>query len=160
MKKDLGEAPLPLGGWLILVGLRLVGGLVMNGNSVMKTFGYNLNVVGQIIRILTILIILYMFIVASLFFKKHKAFPAAYIALEAFSVILNISTFFISYRPNTTAWDGLWLQYTVVLPLISILWILYMLLSRRVKKTFLLNWNETLDQSLVDKANGRQALRR
>jgi hypothetical protein len=31
-----------------------------------------------------------------------------------------------------------------------------MLLSRRVKKTFLLKWNEDLDQSLVDKANGRQ----
>lgn len=156
MKKDLGDAPLPLGGWLILVGIRLVGGIVMSGSSVTNTIGLDLNVTGQIIRILAFLIIIYVFVVASLFFKKHKAFLAAYVALETISIILSISTFLLSYKPNTPVWEQLWLPNIVILPMFSVMWILYKLLSRRVKKTFLLKWDESIDESLVDKANGRQ----
>lgn len=151
MKKDLGDAPLTLGGWLILIAVRLIGGLLVIVSPIMPASSFNLNATGQIIRIALLLFIVYALAVSALFLKRHKAFPRAYIILEAVSIILNISTFIT----NTNVRDAFSISYFAALLLISILWISYILLSERVKKTFVYRWNEKPEQRLVDKANGR-----
>jgi hypothetical protein len=153
MKKELGDAPLYLGGWLIFIGIRLIGGIAANGSSVLQSFNRPLNTLGLITNILLLLFNIYSLFVLWLFTKRHKAFPATYISLESFAILSNISSFFILFRSNTIEGNAFWLPYTVVLPAISILWIVYMLVSKRVKKTFVYNWNNTLDRQLNDKAS-------
>ena len=154
MKRALGEAPLTIGGWLFLIALRLILGIANSGNSVLQTFGLQLDTTGQAVRILSTLLIIYCFVVLAMFFKRHKAFPIAYIVMESLNLIFNISELFIIYSIRSFPMDALQIVYIAASVSISILWILYMLLSKRVKKTFVYGRNETTDQSLIDKANG------
>lgn len=160
MRHGLGNAPLDIGGWLILMGIRLIGGISNNGNSAIQTFSLHPNAITQPVAILLIFAILYAFYVLILFFKRHKAFPVAFIVLEALTILYNLSIFFISSKPAIDFWDLSWLSHAIVFPLISALWILYTLLSKRVKKTFVLKWDRTADQQLVDKANAFHAVKR
>ena len=157
MKRDLGKAPLDIGGWLILVGIRLIGGISDNGTSIMRTFILHTNTIVQPIGILFIFAILYAFLVLLLLFKRHKTFSVTYIVLESLTIIFNLSMYFIFYKPDTTLGDMSWLSHAVVFPLISALWIAYILLSKRVKKTFVFKWDRTPDPRLVDKANALRA---
>ncbi len=154
MKKDLGAAPLTIGGWLFLVALRLILGIANNGNGVLQTFGLQLNTQGQIIRILSALPVIFAFVVLALLLKRHKAFPIAYIMFESFVIFLNLFSFFIvAVDLSAIKWDAFENLQVIIATIIGSLWILYMLLSKRVKKTFVYGWRETLDQRLADKAN-------
>ena len=154
MKKELGDAPLHLGGFLILLLIRLIGGIALNGKSILETFRLHLSPAGQVFRIMLILFILFAFYVSGLFSKRHKWFPGAYIGLEICSVIINLYTFLTAFDMNLGSGNVFIIPYTVALLLISILWILYIIFSKRVKKTFVFNWNESVDIRLAQKANG------
>ena len=154
MKKDLGDAPLTIGGLLFLVAVRLIIGIAGSGNSILQTFGLQLNMTGQAVRAISALLVIYAFVVLSLFFKRHKAFPAAYIVMESLNLMLSISELFILYSISSLPMDAMQIIYIAAPVFISILWILYMLLSVRVKRTFVYGRNELADQSLIDKTNG------
>lgn len=154
MKRDLGEAPLTIGGWLFLIAVRLILGIANSGNSVLQTFGLQLDTTGQAVRALSALLILYCFVVLALFFKRHKAFPVAYIVMESLNLSLSIVELFILYGIRSVTMTTLQIVSMMIPIFISILWIVYTLLSKRVKKTFVYGRNEMADQSLIDKANG------
>ncbi len=93
MKKDLGDAPLHLGGFLILLLIRLIGGIALNGKSILEIFSLELDTIGQIFRIMSAIFLLLSFYVSTLFSRRHKWFPNAYIVMEVFSIIIYISAY-------------------------------------------------------------------
>lgn len=151
MKKQLEDAPLYINGWLILVAIRLGGGVFIDVRSYAFKFS---SLAHTITGIMLLLFIFYALVVLTLFLKRHKAFKSAYICLEAFSIVSNLSAFLLSFNIETISRDAFPLIYTIALLVISTLWIIYMLSSERVKKTFVFNWNEKYDKRLVEKANG------
>lgn len=96
MKRDLGKAPLDIGGWLILMGIHLIRGISANGNSVIQIFNLHLIGIMQAARIVLIFATLYAFLVLIMLLKRHKAFPCAYIVLEVLLMLFNLSIFNIT----------------------------------------------------------------
>ncbi len=148
MRKDIGEAPLQIEGWLHLVAVRLVLGIAPNGNYI-----YEVLKSGSDISIISFVLSAgFMVFVLIMLYKRHKAFPGVYIGLEACTIVSRIAILVVVPGDTPGGWGAAGL-FVAVSFLISILWILYMLISRRVKKTFVWYWNNTVDQRLVDKAN-------
>lgn len=152
MKKDLGQAPLTLGGWLILVGIRLVGGIINTSSSIFKESNSQQNSLALIFSIISVLLLIFTFAVLAFLFKRHKAFPVCYIVLESFFIVSNIITLNMLLITPALPTQPIFI-YAVVPFIIGALWIIYMLRSERVKKTFVFSWNEKPVQRLVDKAN-------
>jgi hypothetical protein len=148
-RKVLGEAPLDIGGWLIVIGIRLFGSAMINGRDIYMVFFTGASVTG----ILFLLTLIYAFAVLIIMVNKYKGFPYFYIGFEAIAIFFNIA---VAITESISGTEVLWLLYLATV-LISVLLILYILLSKRVKRTFVLNWDKSIDQRLVDKANGIQA---
>lgn len=153
MKKELGPAPLTIGGWLILVGIRLVGGIINTSSSIFKESNSQQSFLALIFSIISVLLLIFTFAVLAFLFKRHKAFPVCYIVLESFFIVSNIITLNMLLMTPALPAQPIFI-YAVVPIIIGALWIVYMLRSERVKKTFVFSWNEKPDQKLVDKANG------
>jgi hypothetical protein len=149
VRKVLGEAPLDIGGWLIVIGIRLFNSVMVYSRDIYIAFFSGVSVGG----ILYLLTLIYAFAVLIIMVNKFKGFPYFYIGFEAIAIFFNIA---VAITESISGTEVLWLLYLASF-LISVLIILYILLSKRVKKTFVLNWDKSVDQRLVDKANDIQA---
>ena len=86
MKKDLGEAPLTIGGWLIFIGIRFFVVTMGIGNDAVRTLHMKFNA----LQLLFIILFMYTLIVLIFFSKRHKAFPVTYIIIEFLLLLRSI----------------------------------------------------------------------
>ena len=148
-----------LGGWLILVGLGIVfspvkiiamtfpafSEIFSNGSwDVLTTPGteaYNPLwgpiLIGEI-SINVALVIAWLFI-AFLFFSKKKAFPKWYIGILLFTLafILMDTLAIKSVMPNEPVFDPETIKELGRTLIVTLIWVPYMLVSKRVKATFI-----------------------
>lgn len=159
MKKALEPAPLTIGGWLMLIGIRLFLSVLSNGNSFVGSFQFHfeLSPEQQILRAVYGLVVLYVFVILILFTKRHKAFPVMYIILESVNVIMTIVLFITAVKSPPIRGAAFQIVSFAASVVFGILWIVYMRRSERVKKTFVYSWNQTPDRKLIDKTNGVSA---
>jgi hypothetical protein len=153
MRKVLGEAPLDIGGWLIVLELRLVLGILPSSEYIYQVYrsGWGAE------SILFILTFLYGFFALVMMARRHKAFPGIFIGLEAFAALSNIIMLIISLELSVISRIIVW-PFAAASFLLSVIAVLYILLSKRVKRTFVWNWDKSVDQRLIDRANGIQAM--
>jgi hypothetical protein len=151
-KKKVGSSG--LGGWLILVGLGLILGSIL---SPVGLFGYiyllleNIDIPGFKLVLQVNLILLSISFIADiyllyLFFKKNKKFPFYYVIslwfMIAWAVIDYLMVTLLSAPPGELQMflDEYIYETTkelVKISISSIIWILYMHRSERVKATFI-----------------------
>jgi len=139
--KKLGMPPLHIDGWLVLVAIRLI----LGGFNSLGALGQLLNTrTDPDIRPLHIIGVVFIILVIVYFFKRWRHFKKAYIVLELYVILYNlfIAVTFDSYPA--------FFVYLIA----GALWILYMILSRRVKMTFVYNWDKTLNEESMSIATG------
>ncbi len=146
MKRDLGDAPLTIGGWLIFIGIRFFVVTMVIGSDAVRTLHMKFNA----LQLLFILLFIYTFIVLVFFSKRHKAFPVTYIIIESLLLLRSIISLIVNLKSSNVN-----VILAAAIPVaIGGICIAYIFLSERVKKTFVCYWNEKPDQRFVDKANG------
>ena len=108
-----------LGGWLILVGI----GVVLN-------VGGNLSELLVEANILNLILLLAACYLAYLFFSKHYLFPRIYICIQLITLFIILVVLATDTMPSENEW-------TLLIGVAGVLiWVPYMLLSKRVKETF------------------------
>ena len=136
-----------------MVGIRLVGGIANSGKSIFQVFDGQQTTPALINNIISALLVIFAFVVLALLFKRHKAFSVCYIVLESCFIVTNIITLYVYVMAPDIQAKMLFIASAAIPVIIGTLWIIYMLRSERVRKTFVFNWNEKPVQRLVDKAN-------
>ena len=142
-----------LGGWLIIVAIRLIFGLISSlllvFSSAIVFMGWsqltnpdsnfyieNLNWIYPIEIGINLIIIFFSIYLLYLFFTKNYKFPSSMICLEFFVIIFNLLDRFITYQFTTFKLEIRDIVIITNSTLWGIIWILYMLNSVRVKNTF------------------------
>lgn len=147
-----------LGGWLILVGIGIVLGPIRLLLSLYKDFWVPLSQGGfaelttpgtqsyipwfyEIIvaeTIVNVLIVLCSFWMIYLFFAKRRLFPKVFIGLYAFSIFFMVAdgAILATIFPAEIIFDAVFYTDTARLLIQSCVWVPYMLVSKRVKNTF------------------------
>jgi hypothetical protein len=127
MSKDFGKPPLPIGGWLVVVAIRMIGGMLQNLSTVF-TLG---DLPESFVKTLLILYLVVFYAVSvgalSLFFRRHKGFRYSYIMLEAFNILFCLVFSFCSalHAPTFIA---------AAIP--SAIFLVYITQSQRARLTF------------------------
>jgi hypothetical protein len=153
MRKALDKAPLRIDGWLVVLELRLVLGILPSSEYIYQVYRSGWGAVS----ILFILTFLYGFFALVMMARRHKAFPGVFIGLEAFAALSNIIMLIISPELTATSRIIIW-PFAAASFLVNVIAVLYILLSKRVKRTFVWNWDKSVDRRLIDRANGIQAM--
>lgn len=156
-----------LGGWLIIVGIGITisplitsyqlyslyipifqdGSFAMLTNPAYTTYIPNFEVLLYAEIALNILMTLVGLYLIYLFFTKHRYFPKLYIALAIFyPLFLLADTVAVSYIiPDTNTFDMETVRQLTQSIIAAAIWIPYMLVSERVKKTFTRPQNDRID---------------
>jgi len=136
--KDFVLQPLNLGGWLIITGIRLFAGIAnaLLAMGLIVQAGLQSANTAAMTALLGIGLI-YLIVALFFYFKRYKYFKTAYIGLEIFFILFNYIVF-----PAIGFAFLVW----------SFVWILYMLLSKRVGQTFVYDWDGIVDRSRMEKA--------
>ncbi len=153
MKKDLGEAPLTIGGWLFLIASRLIFGIANSGSSLFQVFDLQPDLPTRMIQILSALLVVFAFVACTFLLKRHKAFPVSFIIFNSCSIVFNIFAVCISLAAGVAPLNTFLLLSAAIPAVSGTVCIVYTLRSERVKKTFVFTWNEKPDKRFVDKAN-------
>lgn len=156
---DLDEDKLNgLRGWLLLVGFGIVVSpfrmiaqlyplyteIISNGSWALLTSpgsedynpAYAPLIIGEMI--INVTLILCWLYIAFLFFSRRRAFPKWYIGIMAFTLIFMIgdSLYLIAFFPGVSINDPETIKDIIRSIVAAAIWIPYMLVSRRVKATF------------------------
>lgn len=154
MKKNLGEAPLTIGGWLFLIAVRLIVGIANSERSLFQVFDLQPDLPNRIVQILSALLVVFAFAACTFLLKRHKAFPVSFIIFNSCSIVFNIFAVCISLTTVAAPSNTFQIASAAIPAVSGTVCIVYTLHSERVKKTFAFGWNEQPDQRFVDKANG------
>lgn len=138
--KNLGTPPLKIGGWLIVVAvilfLNLLYLLIDIVFIMVEIFKAPVVSFLTVENLLYLIVTLFGTFVTVCFIKKWKYFKNVFIGLLAYVVLYNVFIIIIA--------RGFTLSIAQVV--ISALFVLYMVFSRRVKMTFVYNWDKTIDK--------------
>jgi hypothetical protein len=146
MKKKLGQAPLPIGGWLILAAVQLMW-IFDEPVFTLESMLCNsiINGSGEIIPIQSILLGFSCMLLPAycvlLFFQKKKRFIHFYIALMVLFMVLYV-VLNIIYAPDNGGFILLYNYKEVLIIALGIGITIYMFRSSRVKRTFVFGMKE------------------
>lgn len=143
-----------LDGWLILVAIGLVispFSLIFDLYSIVQAYQeipweeLDAQAIGTALKALVVgefvvnsILFIFLLLVIRLFFKKHYLFPKAYIVLLViFLVLIPLDSWLVNLLiPAEEVFDFDTLKSTIRIALQCLIWIPYMLVSKRVKNTF------------------------
>lgn len=149
-----------LGGWLILVGVGVIASPMLIFNQLHELYSpffdsgiwEKLTILGKETHIpllipmmimellISVTLVLWMVWLAFLFFTKSKAFPTHFIALRIFYIAFLVLDMFLGViiLPNVTMFGDSELMKQIFGAIVyALIWIPYMIRSKRVKATFI-----------------------
>ncbi len=162
--------PRPIGGWLILIGLAMIFSLIRiifqlfnedlfdkeiwelfsNPSSLYFSEGLQLLIIAE--TVYNALILVFMVLLLVLFTKRRSSFPALYIIFVIVNFVFLTADYFVAdHYFEMEAQDEAEFTRDIISTIIAAaVWIPYMLLSERVKNTFIRSYSQYPVESTMD----------